>query len=146
LTLDPPNSTSDESGPPHRDDDFVILSTIHSAKGQEWKNVFVLNAVDGCIPSDLGTGSTAELEEERRLLYVAMTRAKDNLHIVVPQRFYVTQQAKNGDKNIFAARTRFIPADMTHLFERTSYARPQAAGAAARGPLPPVDRARSRWS
>ncbi|MFT3728727.1 MAG: ATP-dependent helicase [Terricaulis sp.] len=149
LTLDPPNSTSDESGPPHRDDDFVILSTIHSAKGQEWKNVFVLNAVDGCIPSDLGAGSTAELEEERRLLYVAMTRAKDNLHIVAPQRFYVTQQTKNGDKNIFAARTRFIPAEMTHLFERTSYARPNAAGAAARGPLPPVDlaaRARSRWS
>lgn len=149
LTLDPPNSTSDESGPPHRDDDFVILSTIHSAKGQEWRNVFVLNAVDGCIPSDLGTGSTAEIEEERRLLYVAMTRAKDNLHIVIPQRFYVTQQGKNGDRNIFAARTRFIPADMTHLFERTSYARPSAGGAAARGPLPSVDlaaRARSRWS
>src|SRR5262249_10130350 len=63
LPLDPPNATSDESGPPHRDDDFLILSTIHSAKGQEWKNVFVLNAVDGCIPSDLGAGSTAELEE-----------------------------------------------------------------------------------
>jgi DNA helicase-2/ATP-dependent DNA helicase PcrA len=149
LTLDPPNATSDESGPPHRDDDFVILSTIHSAKGQEWKNVFVLNAVDGCIPSDLGTGSTAELEEERRLLYVAMTRAKDNLHIVVPQRFYVTQQTKNGDRNIFAARTRFIPADITHHFDRVSYARPGAGAAASRGAIAPVDlsaRARSRWT
>lgn len=148
LTLDPPNSTSDESGPPHRDDDFVILSTIHSAKGQEWKHVFVLNAVDGCIPSDLGTGSTAELEEERRLLYVAMTRAKDKLHIVVPQRFYVTQQTKNGDRNIFAARTRFIPADMTHHFERTSYARPGASGEAARAAPGAIDlsaKARSRW-
>ena len=67
LTLDPPNATSDESGPPHRDDDFVILSTIHSAKGQEWKNVFVLNAVDGCIPSDLGTGSTAETRRRTAL-------------------------------------------------------------------------------
>jgi DNA helicase-2/ATP-dependent DNA helicase PcrA len=149
LTLDPPNATSDESGPPHRDDDFVILSTIHSAKGQEWKNVFVLNAVDGCIPSDLGTGSTAELEEERRLLYVAMTRAKDNLHIVVPQRFYVTQQGKGGDKSVFAARSRFIPADIVPLFERLSYARTQASAAGARGLLPPVDlaaRVRARWS
>ena len=149
LTLDPPNATSDESGVPHRDDDFVILSTIHSAKGQEWKNVFVLNAVDGCIPSDLGTGSTAELEEERRLLYVAMTRAKDHLHIVVPQRFYVTQQTKNGDRNIFAARTRFIPDDITHHFDRVSYARPSADGAASRGSIAPVDlsaKARSRWA
>ncbi len=149
LTLDPPNATSDESGAPHRDDDFVILSTIHSAKGQEWKNVFVLNAVDGCIPSDLGTGSTAELEEERRLLYVAMTRAKDNLHIVVPQRFYVTQQTKNGDRNVFAARTRFIPAEIAHHFDRVSYARPGAGTAATRGPIAPVDlsaKARSRWA
>ncbi|WP_395647064.1 ATP-dependent helicase [Terricaulis sp.] len=148
LTLDPPNSTSDESGPPHRDDDFVILSTIHSAKGQEWRNVFMLNAVDGCIPSDLATGSTSEIEEERRLLYVAMTRAKDNLHVVVPQRFYVTQQAKNGDRNIFAARTRFIPAELTRYFERTSYARPSAGGA-ARPSAAPVDlsaKARARWS
>lgn len=148
LTLDPPNSTSDESGPPHRDDDFVILSTIHSAKGQEWKNVFMLNAVDGCIPSDLATGSTSEIEEERRLLYVAMTRAKDNLHIVVPQRFYVTQQAKNGDRNIFAARTRFIPAELTRHFERTSYARP-SANEGVRPSAAPVDlsaKARARWS
>ena len=81
LTLDPPDPTSDESGAPHRDDDYLILSTIHSAKGQEWKTVYVLNVVDGCMPSDLATGSTAELEEERRLLYVAMTRAKTTLHL-----------------------------------------------------------------
>ncbi|MBS0386196.1 MAG: ATP-dependent helicase [Proteobacteria bacterium] len=148
LTLDPPNATSDESGPPHRDDDFLILSTIHSAKGQEWKNVFVLNAVDGCIPSDLGTGSTAELEEERRLLYVAMTRAKDNLHVVVPQRFYVTQQTRNGDRNVFAARTRFIPAEIVRHFERVSYARPgSVAGAlAAIAPVDLAAKARSRWA
>ncbi len=149
LTLDPPNATSDESGPPHRDDDFVILSTIHSAKGQEWKNVFVLNAVDGCIPSDLGVGSTAELEEERRLLYVAMTRAKDNLHIVVPQRFYVTQQTKNGDRNVFAARTRFIPSEITRHFERVSYARANTGNATSASSVAPVDlsaKARSRWA
>ena len=81
LTLDPPSATSDDPGVPHVDEDYLILSTIHSAKGQEWKSVFVLNCVDGCIPSDLATESTPEIEEERRLLYVAMTRAKDHLHL-----------------------------------------------------------------
>ena len=76
LTLDPPSATSDEAGAPLLDEDYLILSTIHSAKGQEWKSVFVLNAVDGCIPSDLATGNADEIEEERRLLYVAMTRAQ----------------------------------------------------------------------
>ncbi|RUU52313.1 ATP-dependent helicase, partial [Mesorhizobium sp. M2C.T.Ca.TU.002.02.1.1] len=92
LTLDPPDATSDQAGPPHRDEDYLILSTIHSAKGQEWKNVFVLNTVDGCIPADLGVGTKEDIEEERRLLYVAMTRAKDSLHLVVPQRFYPHNQ------------------------------------------------------
>ena len=72
-------------------------SSIHSAKGQEWKSVFVLNAVDGCIPSDLGTGTTEELEEERWLLYVAMTRAKDDLHLLVPHRFFLHRQSPKGD-------------------------------------------------
>ena len=96
LTLDPPDATSDQAGVPLLDEDYLILSTIHSAKGQEWKSVFVLNAVDGCIPSDLGTGTTAEIEEERRLLYVAMTRAKDGLHLVVPQRFFIHGQHAHG--------------------------------------------------
>lgn len=117
LTLDPPDATSDQSGVPSRDEDYLILSTIHSAKGQEWKSVHVLNAVDGCIPSDLGTGSTHELEEERRLLYVAMTRAKDELHVITPQRFYVTQQSQYGDRHIYAQRTRFIPRAMMVLFD-----------------------------
>lgn len=117
LTLDPPDATSDQPGVPLRDEDYLILSTIHSAKGQEWKSVHVLNVVDGCIPSDLGTGSTHELEEERRLLYVAMTRAKDELHLMVPQRFYVTQQTRSGDRHLYAQRTRFIPRSMTVFFE-----------------------------
>ena len=117
LTLDPPDATSDQAGVPLKDEDYLILSTIHSAKGQEWKSVHVLNVVDGCIPSDLGTGTTHELEEERRLLYVAMTRARDELHLLVPQRFYVTQQTRNGDRHLYAQRTRFIPRPMTHLFE-----------------------------
>jgi len=117
LTLDPPDATSDQSGVPSLDEDYLILSTIHSAKGQEWKSVHVLNVVDGCMPSDLGTGSTHELEEERRLLYVAMTRARDALHLIVPQRFFVTQQTQHGDRHIYAQRTRFIPRAMTVHFE-----------------------------
>jgi DNA helicase II / ATP-dependent DNA helicase PcrA len=125
LALDPPDATSDEAGPPLRDEDYLILSTIHSAKGQEWRSVFVLNCVDGCIPSDLATGSSEEIEEERRLLYVAMTRAKDELALVVPQRFYVHGQPRNGDRSVFAARTRFIPAALLKHFDRRTW--PEAA-------------------
>ncbi len=117
LTLDPPDATSDQAGAPLLDEDYLILSTIHSAKGQEWKSVFVLNAVDGCIPSDLGAGTTAEIEEERRLLYVAMTRAKDSLHIVAPHRFFTHGQHPRGDRHVYASRTRFIPATLLHRFE-----------------------------
>ncbi len=121
LTLDPPDATSDRSGPPLRDEDYLILSTIHSAKGQEWKAVFALNVVDGCMPSDLGAGTTAELEEERRLLYVAMTRAKDDLHLIVPQRFFVHGQQARGDRHVYASRTRFIPDPLLKLFERRAW-------------------------
>jgi DNA helicase II / ATP-dependent DNA helicase PcrA len=117
LTLDPPDATSDQAGVPLLDEDYLILSTIHSAKGQEWKSVFVLNVVDGCIPSDLGTGTTAEIEEERRLLYVAMTRAKDSLHLVVPHRFFTHGQNAQGDRHVYASRTRFIPSAVTQHFE-----------------------------
>jgi DNA helicase-2/ATP-dependent DNA helicase PcrA len=134
LTLDPPDATSDEAGVPLLDDDYLILSTIHSAKGQEWRSVFVLNVVDGCIPSDLGTGSTAEIEEERRLLYVAMTRARDDLHLVVPQRFYTHGQSPRGDRHVYASRTRFIPSELLSLFERTAW--PKAVAEGARGPSP----------
>jgi DNA helicase-2/ATP-dependent DNA helicase PcrA len=148
LTLDPPNATSDKSGPPLRDEDYLILSTIHSAKGQEWKSVFVLNVVDGCMPSDLGAGTSAELEEERRLLYVAMTRAKDDLHLVVPQRFFTHGQAAKGDRHVYASRTRFIPEQLVYLFDRTAW--PKAAAGAARTAAlgPKVDigaRMRGMW-
>lgn len=133
LTLDPPDATSDQAGVPLRDEDYLILSTIHSAKGQEWKSVFALNVVDGCIPSDLGTGTTAEIEEERRLLHVAMTRAKDHLHLIVPQRFFTHQQSATGDRHVYAARTRFIPSALLKLFERVSWpiAAPDPATATA---------------
>ncbi|MDO9059489.1 MAG: ATP-dependent helicase, partial [Bradyrhizobium sp.] len=129
LTLDPPDATSDQAGVPLLDEDYLILSTIHSAKGQEWKSVYVLNVVDGCMPSDLGAGTSAELEEERRLLYVAMTRAKDDLHLMVPQRFFTHGQHAQGDRHVYASRTRFIPDRLLNLFEKTVW--PLAATGAA---------------
>jgi DNA helicase-2/ATP-dependent DNA helicase PcrA len=108
LTLDPPAATSAQADSPHLDEDYLTLSTIHSAKGQEWKVVQVLNCVDGCIPSDMATGSSEEIEEERRLLYVAMTRAKDHLTLLLPQRFYVRQQSGAGDRHVYASRSRFL--------------------------------------
>jgi DNA helicase II / ATP-dependent DNA helicase PcrA len=139
LTLDPPNATSDEAGVPLRDEDYLILSTIHSAKGQEWKSVFLLNTVDGCLPSDLSTGTTAEIEEERRLLYVAMTRAKDNLHLIVPQRFFAHSQRSNGDRHMYATRTRFIPAEILKFFECCAWPVASAAETARMSARAPVD-------
>ena len=149
LTLDPPDATSDQAGVPLLDEDYLILSTIHSAKGQEWKSVYVLNVVDGCMPSDLGAGTSAELEEERRLLYVAMTRAKDDLHLMVPQRFFTHGQSAQGDRHVYASRTRFIPDRLLNLFEKTVWplaTTGAAARAASSGPRIDVGaRMRGMW-
>ncbi len=150
LTLDPPSASSDESGVPSRDEDYLILSTIHSAKGQEWKAVYVLNAVDGCMPSDLATGTTEEIEEERRLLYVAMTRARDHLDVIVPQRFYVHNQVGFGDRHVYASRTRFLPNRVMPNFYSRSWPPPPMPGEGqqARPALPQVDlatRMRNMW-
>ena len=149
LTLDPPDATSDQAGVPLLDEDYLILSTIHSAKGQEWKSVFVLNVVDGCIPSDLGVGTSSEAEEERRLLYVAMTRAKDSLHLVVPQRFFTHGQHPQGDRHVYASRTRFIPKTLLAHFECRTWPKASAApGSRPAGTQVRVDvgaRMRSMW-
>ena len=149
LTLDPPDATSDEAGPPMRDEDYLILSTIHSAKGQEWRSVFVLNCVDGCIPSDLATGSSDEIEEERRLLYVAMTRAKEELSLITPLRFYTHGQTRGGDRHVLASRSRFLPPAVLPHFDRVAWplAAPQPSPTATRDG-PKVDiagRMRGRW-
>jgi DNA helicase II / ATP-dependent DNA helicase PcrA len=148
LTLDPPDATSDRAGTPLLDEDYLILSTIHSAKGQEWKSVHILNAVDGCMPSDLATGTNAEVEEERRLLYVAMTRARDHLDIIVPQRFFVHGQRSNGDRHLYASRTRFIPSGLLEHFECCGWS-PVAATTApplsVRAPVDILKRVRKSW-
>lgn len=116
LMLDPPSSTGDLAGPPHLDEDYLILSTIHSAKGLEWDVVHVIHAADGMIPSDLSTGDDDEIEEERRLLYVALTRARDALHVTYPQRYYRRPKGLE-DPHAYSQRSRFLPDDVLEHFE-----------------------------
>ncbi len=118
LTLDPPSSTQDLAGPPLLEEDYLILSTIHSAKGCEWDEVHIIHAADGMIPSDMATGSPQEIDEERRLLYVAMTRARDRLYIYFPLRYYFRKRA--SDRHSYAQLTRFIPPAALSLFDRIS--------------------------
>ncbi|MEP7033671.1 MAG: ATP-dependent helicase [Actinomycetota bacterium] len=121
LTIDPPISTSDLAGPPLLDEDYVILSTIHSAKGGEWDVVHVLHAADGMIPSDMATGDDERLEEERRLFYVALTRARDALHVYFPLRYHRSNRGLE-DKHWYAQLTRFLPEDIRSLFHlRSTY-------------------------
>jgi len=120
VTIDPPSASGDLAGTPWLDEDFLVLSTIHSAKGQEWDHVYVMNLVDGCIPSDMSTGSVEEIEEERRLLYVAMTRARDELHLIHPLRFYTHRQPRHGDRHVYAPRSRFLPGAIADRFEISS--------------------------
>ena len=124
---------------PLRDEDYLILSTIHSAKGQEWAAVFLLNTVDGCLPSDLATGSTPEIEEERRLLYVAMTRAKDQLHLMGPQGFFTHGQRSAGDRHVYAQRTRFIANSVSDDFESCSWPTPKSVSKGNGRTREPVD-------
>jgi DNA helicase-2/ATP-dependent DNA helicase PcrA len=117
LTLDPPASTQDLAGPPLFEEDYLILSTIHSAKGCEWDAVYLIHAADGNIPSDMSTGSDEEIEEERRLFYVALTRARDFLEVVMPLKYY-HKKHRTGDKHSYAQLTRFLPEPLLDHFER----------------------------
>ena len=121
LTLDPPQSTGDLAGKPLLDDDFLILSTVHSAKGQEWKHVFVLNVADGNFPNEYAAGDKRALEEERRLLYVAITRAKDELSLVQPLKYWVPEQQKFGDKHVYGAKSRFFTDAVCACMEPIAY-------------------------
>jgi DNA helicase-2/ATP-dependent DNA helicase PcrA len=108
ITLDPPHATSDISARASLDEDYLVLSTVHSAKGMEWDSVYVLNVVDGSFPSEFAAGKPEQVEEERRLLYVAMTRAQNDLVLVVPLKFHITQQSRQGDGHVYGARSRFL--------------------------------------
>jgi DNA helicase II / ATP-dependent DNA helicase PcrA len=128
LTLDPPSSTQELAGPPMLDDDYLILSTIHSAKGLEWDAVYVIHAADGNLPSDLTTGKPDEIEEELRLFYVALSRAKDWLYVCFPLRWY-NRPAGLSAAHTYAQLTRFLPQGVRECF--------QAMPAAEKPALPP---------
>jgi DNA helicase-2/ATP-dependent DNA helicase PcrA len=132
LTLDPPSAAGDLAGDPLLDEDYLILSTVHSAKGQEWESVFVLNVTDGNFPSEFATGKPEMIEEERRLLYVAMTRAKQSLSLVSPLRFHVTQQRRDGDRHVYGARSRFMSDRLLGTMENRFAGRSENEGSAFR--------------
>jgi DNA helicase-2/ATP-dependent DNA helicase PcrA len=148
MALDPPSWAEDLAGPPVLDEDYLILSTMHSAKGLEWEAVFVIHAADGNIPSDMATGSVAEIEEERRLFYVACTRAKDWLYVCFPLRYY-TSPWNHTDAHGYAQLTRFVAEGCRDVFrdeaggtrsaEYDQPADPVASGASIR------ERLRSMW-
>lgn len=149
LTLDPPQVSSDLAGDPARDEDYLILSTIHSAKGQEWDSVYVLNVADGNFPNEHATGRPELVEEERRLLYVAMTRAKQDLHLVAPLKYYITQQSRTGDAHVYGARSRFFTDRLMQRFEQRAWpAMPHSANAKAADTKVRIDAAaalRAMW-
>jgi DNA helicase-2/ATP-dependent DNA helicase PcrA len=128
--LDPLDVTSDHAGVPLLDEDYLVRSTTHSAKGREWRSVFGAERLRRCIPSDLATDANAEIEKERRLLYVAMTRARDELQLLIAQRFFTHGQRAYGDRHVCAARSRFIRDELLGLFNRTAWPAAAAGGRA----------------
>ncbi len=141
LTLDPPASTQDLAGPPLLDEDYLILSTIHSAKGCEWDSVYVLHAADGNIPSDMTTGSQELIEEERRLFYVSLTRAKDFLYVCFPA-FYQHRRPAKGYS--MAQLTRFLPTDVVPMFDQVSLKKSGEVDAAAAIPANAASNVRTK--
>jgi DNA helicase-2/ATP-dependent DNA helicase PcrA len=121
LTLDPPHATSDLAGRPTLDDDYLVLSTIHSAKGMEWDSIFVLNVVDGSFPSEFSTGKPELIEEERRLLYVALTRAQNELALMLPLKFQLTHQSRHGDAHVYGGRSRFMTERVLKTLEPVTF-------------------------
>jgi DNA helicase-2/ATP-dependent DNA helicase PcrA len=121
ITLDPPNASGDLSGSALHDEDFLVLSTIHSAKGMEWDNVYILNVVEGSFPNEFSAGKAESVEEERRLLYVAMTRARNELTCVVPLRFQITSQPKTSDGHVYGGRSRFLTEKVIKCFDEQTF-------------------------
>jgi DNA helicase II / ATP-dependent DNA helicase PcrA len=117
LTLDPPDAASDLAGKPGMDEDYLVLSTIHSAKGMEWDTVYLLNVVDGSFPSEFATRRPELIEEERRLLYVAMTRARNELMLYSPLKFQITSRPKDADAHVYGGRSRFMTEKVLKAFD-----------------------------
>jgi DNA helicase-2/ATP-dependent DNA helicase PcrA len=135
LALDGPQSSADLAGPPHLDEDYLVLSTVHSAKGLEWESVHVLALYDGNFPADMACGSAEEIEEERRLLYVALTRARQRLQLYVPVRYYHRPKGID-DAHGYGKPSRFLTAEVQATCEVINPADPDANTAPVRA-LPP---------
>ncbi|CAN5254413.1 ATP-dependent helicase [soil metagenome] len=118
LALEPPQATQDLAGGDRREeDDVLVLSTAHSAKGREWDAVFVIWAVDGWFPSTRSLNDQDQLEEERRLMYVALTRARNHLAVVHPLSAY----GSRGGADYFVAQlSRFFDAGVRAKMERVT--------------------------
>jgi len=121
LTLDPPSGSGDLAGEPHIDEDFLILSTVHSAKGQEWDTVYVQHFSDGTFPNEFAAGDRNKLEEERRLAYVALTRARNRLVLVNPFKYFVPQQPRFGDRHVYGAKSRFLTAPVLATLDQSHW-------------------------
>jgi DNA helicase-2/ATP-dependent DNA helicase PcrA len=132
ITLDPPVATGDLAGPPHLDEDYVVISTVHSAKGLEWLAVHLPHLVDGAFPSDMALTTGAGLAEERRLFYVATTRARDLLTLYTPLRMPIHRRAHN-DRHCLAPASRFLSDEVLSALDIQELAppRPRAAGVEA---------------
>ncbi len=148
MALDPPARSGDLAGTPMLDEDYLILSTVHSAKGQEWESVHLLNVSDGNFPNEFAAGKPEQIEEERRLLYVAMTRAKTNLELIAPMKYYVTQQSRMGDRHVYGAKSRFLTKNVLACFEQTSWSdeRVQDDGRCASAPVDVAAKLRGMWA
>jgi DNA helicase-2/ATP-dependent DNA helicase PcrA len=128
LTLDPPNATSDLAGRPTLDEDYLVLSTIHSAKGMEWDTVYLLNVVDGSFPNEFSTGKPELIEEERRLLYVALTRAQNDLLLLAPLKFHLTSQHRLADQHVYGGRSRFLSDKVLKTLDPSAFQGSRATG------------------
>ncbi|MGB2870039.1 MAG: ATP-dependent helicase [Bacteroidota bacterium] len=112
LALEPPNESIVDVESPGPEEEFLTLSTIHSAKGLEWNSVFVIYALEGRFPAMRAVATDDELEEERRLMYVACTRAKENLVITYPMNIYDRESGM-----ILTKPSRFIQGIGENLLE-----------------------------
>jgi DNA helicase-2/ATP-dependent DNA helicase PcrA len=137
LALEPPQATHDLPGGSQSEDDALILSTVHSAKGKEWDAVFLIWAVDGWFPSARALNDEDETDEERRLMYVALTRARNHLAVTYPLEVY---SSRRGADYSIDQLSRFLDSGVREHMQRVVVGSPSTAvGAPESGATPHLD-------